>query len=469
MAKIKKKNLLRIGFDEGKALKLALEAMQHEAFAKKDREAKEMLLQSLLAKPEGFYKHSILGETAHALKADEEADKKSIFPELRENGLPLKIYGARDIEPATVQQMEIASRLPIAIGAALMPDAHRGYGLPIGGVLATENEVIPFAVGVDIGCRMCLSVYDLPESYVQRNTFQLKKSLLENTVFGAGKGFDKPMDHAVLDRKEFQEIDVIRRLKDKAWKQIGSSGGGNHFVEFGVVELSDPQNEFGLKPGSYLGVLSHSGSRGLGAGIANHFTKLAMDKTRLPKEARHLAWLGLDSEEGIAYWKAMTLAGDYASACHDQIHQRLSKDLGEKPLFIVENHHNFAWREQLSSKNSVIVHRKGATPASVGVLGIIPGSMTSPGFIVRGKGNEQSINSASHGAGRKMSRIKARNNFTQSELKKILKKHDVSLIGGGVDEAPMVYKDIQTVMKFQEELVDIVGEFHPKIVRMAKD
>lgn len=469
MGKIKKKNLLRIGFEEGPALKLALQLMQHDAYIKKGREAKLQLLQSLLAEPARFYEDQLLGEIARVLKRPEEGGNGPVFPALRKENLPYTIYGREEIDSGAIRQMEIASRLPVAIAAALMPDAHQGYGLPIGGVLATDNEVIPYAVGVDIGCRMCLSVYDLPETYLSQNRHQLKRSLLENTVFGAGKGFDKPMDHEVLDRREFREIAMVKKLKDKAWKQLGTSGGGNHFVEFGVVDLLDPDNEFGVSPGRYLGILSHSGSRGLGASIANHFTQIAMNKTKLPKEARHLAWLSLDSEEGAMYWEAMNLAGAYASACHEQIHFRLGEELNKNPLFIVENHHNFAWIEQFAEHSHVIVHRKGATPASKGDLGIIPGSMTSPGYIVRGKGNEQSINSASHGAGRKISRSKARNNFTRNELNKVTKLNKVTLLGGGVDEAPMVYKDIRTVMKHQKDFVEVVGEFHPKIVRMAKD
>ena len=138
----------------------------------------------------------------------------------------------------------------------------------------------------------------------------------------------------------------------------------------------------------------------------------------------------------------MNLAGDYASACHHQIHRRLSKALGEKPLAMVENHHNFAWKEKLSNGEEVIVHRKGATPASKDTLGIIPGSMTAAGFIVRGKGEASSLNSASHGAGRQMSRSKAKQSLTQSAVNKYLKEKGVSLIGGGLDEAPMAYKNI---------------------------
>jgi len=154
-----------------------------------------------------------------------------------------------------------------------------------------------------------------------------------------------------------------------------------------------------LPLGQYVGVLSHSGSRGLGAGIAEYYTKFPKNGCQLPAEAQHLAWLGLGTEAGQEYWAAMNLAGDYASACHDQIHRRLARALGEKPLAKVKNHHNFAWKERLADGREVITHRKGATPASADMLGIIPGSMTAPGFIVRGRGAAAAAASASHGAG----------------------------------------------------------------------
>ena len=178
--------------------------------------------------------------------------------------------------------------------------------------------------------------------------------------------------------------------------------------------------------------------------------------------------MSLDSAEGQEYWMAMNLAGDYASACHEVIHDRLTKAIGGTSLARVENHHNFAWKEMHDGKE-VIVHRKGATPASKGVLGIIPGSMTAPGFLVRGKGEYSSINSASHGAGRQMSRTQALKTITKEEMKSILKDHGVNLIGAGLDEAPMAYKDINIVMAAQKELVDVLAKFTPKMVRMADD
>ena len=190
-----------------------------------------------------------------------------------------------------------------------------------------------------------------------------------------------------------------------------------------------------------------------------------MQNTPLPKDAKHLAWLDLNTQAGNEYWLAMNLAGDYASACHHTIHQKIAKAIGEKPLAMVENHHNFAWKEMYEGKE-VIVHRKGATPAGKNVLGIIPGSMTAPGFIVKGKGEPTSINSASHGAGRKMSRTKAMANITYEALQKELANYGVKLIGGGLDEAPFAYKNIDQVMQSQTELVDVLGKFYPAIVQM---
>lgn len=261
---------------------------------------------------------------------------------------------------------------------------------------------------------------------------------------------------------------LLRELQSKAATQIGTSGGGNHFAEWGLVEIPHEDVALGLAAGTYLGFLTHSGSRALGANIAAHFTKLAKAKRMLPREAANLAWLNLDEEEGEAYWLAMNLAGDYASACHHVIHEKIAKAVGREPIKMVENHHNFAWKEQHEGKE-MIVHRKGATPAGKGVLGIIPGSMSAPGFIVKGKGVEAAVASASHGAGRRMSRTAAINTISHKEMKETRERQCIKLIGGGLDEAPMAYKDIRTVMDAQKQLVDVLGSFTPKIVRMAGD
>ncbi|PWJ42177.1 RtcB family protein [Sediminitomix flava] len=456
------KDIISIGF-EGKAISLALEYMSQ--IAEEDVADALDTLKLLHTDVTLFVEHPDLKDLANCLLDKKEAPQPI---EILDQALPYEIYGANGIEDGALNQMETVMKLPVARKGALMPDAHQGYGLPIGGVLATESSIIPYAVGVDIGCRMCMSIFDLPVSMLEDRKGELKTILNNETRFGRDT-FRNPIDHEILASPLFNEIDIVKKLKDRAAKQIGSSGGGNHFVEFGITEIHEDDHELGLKKGKYLALLSHSGSRGLGATIANHYTKIAMNQCLLPKEAKHLAWLDLNKEEGQEYWLVMNLAGDYASACHHQIHDRIAKVLNEKPLAMLENHHNFAWKEVDQNGKEYIVHRKGATPAGEGVLGVIPGSMTAPGFIVRGKGNPLSVDSAAHGAGRQMSRTAAKKTLQKSDVIQHLNDHGIELLGAGLDEAPMAYKDIHSVMEHQKDLVDIVGTFLPKVVRMCGD
>ncbi|MBL7789597.1 MAG: RtcB family protein [Chitinophagales bacterium] len=466
MKKLTGQDLIDLGFKEGKEIGIALAIIESNFLDIKSKTL-IVILKRILNKPINFMKDEIWNPLAQALLSQEKENNPNCIA-LNEISKSYPVYGANYIEDGALKQMDIAMRLPIAVGGALMPDAHQGYGLPIGGVLATRNAIIPYGVGVDIGCRMALSIYDISEGFFQSNLSQFKRELIANTQFGAGAGFVSKFrsEHKILDSKIFEELDFVKSLKDKAWSQLGSSGGGNHFVEFGIIEFE--HDDLDIHKGKYLALLTHSGSRGTGAMIANHYTKLAREVCKLPDEAKHLAYFDLDSDLGKEYWLAMNFAGDYASACHEVIHEKIAKAIGANVLAMVENHHNFAWKEIWNSEK-VIVHRKGATPAGKGTLGIIPGSMTAPGFLVRGKGETNSINSASHGAGRQMSRTKAKQAFTKKDMKQVLGKHDIILIGGGLDEAPMAYKDIFQVMKAQEELVDIVAKFTPKMVRMAED
>jgi tRNA-splicing ligase RtcB len=455
-------DLKEIGFAEGKALGLALQIGNNNYVALTDAE-KLSVLKSVMENPNAFLRDDTLSALAYEiLKPLDDTVPLSV------DGKSYQIYGGEAIEQGALAQMETAMKLPVTVAGALMPDAHQGYGLPIGGVLATKNAVIPYGVGVDIGCRMCLTLYDLPTDILEKRKADFKKMLINNTMFGRAT-FKKPKDHEIFERKEFSELSILREMKDRAWQQVGSSGGGNHFVEFGIVEVLSRINEFNVAPGQYVALLSHSGSRGLGANIAKHYTKIAMDSCKLPPEAKHLAWLDPNTEAGQEYWAAMNLAGDYASACHHQIHERMTIGLRETPLAMIENHHNFAWKEKDALGEEIIVHRKGATPAGKNVLGIIPGSMATPGFIVRGKGMAASINSASHGAGRLMSRTKAKQTILPGHVNKVLKQAGVELIGSGLDEAPMAYKDIHQVMEYQKDLVEVLGTFMPKIVRMCGD
>jgi tRNA-splicing ligase RtcB len=460
-------DLITVGFTAGRSLRMAVKLAEKMNQLSKDEIL--LLLKNILNHPENFLDDEVYADLASTLIEEAKLSDDDTIA-LKELGSDYTIYGADNIEVGAKIQMAVAMKLPVTVAGALMPDAHPGYGLPIGGVLATKNAIIPYGVGVDIGCRMALSIYDIPVTHFFENESKYKRELIAQTKFGAGHGFQGQYkaDHEVLDSGVFNSIGIVRDLKDKASSQLGSSGGGNHFVEFGIIEFKEKDEGLGIEKGNYLALLSHSGSRGLGATIAGHYTKLAKQICKLPQEAANLAYLDLNTEAGQEYWLAMNLAGDYASACHEIIHAKIVKALGASVLAKVENHHNFAWKE-IWYGQEVIVHRKGSTPAGKGVMGIIPGSMTAPGFLVRGKGVEQSINSASHGAGRQMSRSRANKEISKQAMKAVLKEHGVTLIGAGKDEAPMVYKNIYAVMAAQNELVDIVATFTPKMVRMADD
>jgi tRNA-splicing ligase RtcB (3'-phosphate/5'-hydroxy nucleic acid ligase) len=466
---IKGNDLLALGYLEGPILGVALELAntaftgirEHEVLTKLKRVQKN---------PENYLDDATLAPLAQAIIEAAAATAAKATIALKETTDPYAIFGEEHIEDGARAQMDIAMHLPVTVAGALMPDAHQGYGLPIGGVLATKNAIIPYGVGVDIGCRMALSVFDIPEDHFFEHRSFYKRELIAHTVFGAGNGF-KGKDrayHNILEDKTFNMNSLLRGLHERAVAQLGSSGGGNHFVEWGIIDFEKKDNALGIEKGRYLALLTHSGSRGLGATIAGHYTRVAKDQCKLPSFAANLAYLNMDSEAGQEYWLAMNLAGNYASACHEVIHRKLTKAIGATVLATVENHHNFAWKEQLNGEE-VMVHRKGATPAAAGVMGIIPGSMTAPGFLVRGKGDASAINSASHGAGRQMSRTQAIKNVSKAQLRDILQEKGVTLIGGGLDEAPMAYKDIHQVMAAQQGLVDVVARFSPKMVRMADD
>lgn len=375
-----------------------------------------------------------------------------------------------DIEKGALDQMDMACHLPVSVSGAMMPDAHQGYGLPIGGVLATYDSVIPYAVGVDIACRMKVTFTDIPPRLLNdvfnNDISSMEDALHKGTVFGVGASTGKKEHHRVLDM-DWNVTNITKEMKDRAWDQLGTSGSGNHFVEFGLVELKERYGD--LDVGTYVVLMSHSGSRGAGANVCSYYHKIAQQK--LPQRYdrfKALAWLPMSSEAGQEYWAAMNLMGEYASANHAIIHEKVIRLAGGRPLATIENHHNFAWIEEHNGQK-VYVHRKGATPAGKGVYGVIPGSMATPCYIVKGKGEPKSLLSASHGAGRVMSRTKARESFNRKDWDRILVTRGVKLLSAGLDEMPGAYKNIRQVMADQADLVDIVGEFMPKIVKMSDD
>jgi tRNA-splicing ligase RtcB (3'-phosphate/5'-hydroxy nucleic acid ligase) len=464
------KDFLRLRVPLGEATRRATDFVAQYILGGGDKSRLEEEVKAIVAKPALFAEDPLRKEFAKAIANSP--------PPPRAEPVKYRQWG-EGLEPDAVMQMEKACLLPVSVAGALMPDAHVGYGLPIGGVLATENAVIPYAVGVDIACRMKLTVLDIPVRDLEKKQERLTRAIEAETRCGVGANFKHRREHEVMDA-DWSVSGVTRQNKDKAWSQLGTSGSGNHFVEFGLFTAHGPiksgppeggtTNE--LPAGTYVALLSHSGSRGTGAAVCDYYSKLAFGRCRaaLPSELLRLAWLPLYSQEGQEYWSAMELMGQYAAANHACIHRHVAEHLGAQVLLDLENHHNFAWKEKHNIdgvEREVVVHRKGATPAGEGVLGIIPGSMASPGFVVSGKGNAESLDSASHGAGRAMSRKAANQKFNWKDVNRFLRERGVTLISAGLDEVPMAYKNIQEVMAAQQDLVTVLGQFDPKLVKMA--
>lgn len=458
-----KKQLMALGVPED-CVPQAIACVQIAA-RNKDIEKAKTLIPKLVQAPDLYLSNEFYSELAEAVV---EFAATNIFGE----PIGYEKWGS-DLDSNSINQIENACKLPVSRAAALMPDAHSGYGLPIGGVLGCENAIIPYGVGVDIACRMKMTITDLPVETVHQNDSakcrELDDALKKGTLFGTGGSWRRPKHHEVLD-EDWTITAVTREVRDRAVKQLGTSGSGNHFAEWGVVTL--PNELLGVEPGKYVALLSHSGSRGPGARVCQRYTDIARKKApakiRNDTQLRHLAWLEMDSQEGQEYWAAMNLMGRFASANHAVIHKSVVKLAGARALATVENHHNFAWKERHGDRE-MYVHRKGATPAAAGVLGVIPGNMADSAFIVRGKGQASSLNSAAHGAGRRMSRTAAKKAFNWREWKDHLKKKNVRLLAGGLDEVPGAYKNIHDVMAAQSDLVEVVGEFMPRIVMMCGD
>ena len=458
-----KKQLIALGVPED-CVPQAVASVQVAA-RDKSWEKPNKLIPNLVRSPETYLSDKYYGEFAQAV-IESQNSNFVLDP------IEYKTWGD-EIDSHSFQQIENACRLPVSRAAALMPDAHSGYGLPIGGVLACEDAIIPYGVGVDIACRMKMTITDLPVEKVQQNDAaacrDFDRAVSKGTLFGTGGSWKRPHHHEVLD-EDWTITAITREVKDRAVKQLGSSGSGNHFVEWGIVTIND--DSLDVDKGQYVALLSHSGSRGAGARVCQRYSdiarKMAPAQIRNHSQLRHLSWLNMDTEEGQDYWAAMNLMGRYASANHHVIHKNVVKLAGGRALASVENHHNFAWLEEHAGKE-LYVHRKGATPAGAGELGVIPGNMADSAFIVRGRGNSDSLCSASHGAGRRMSRTAAKKAFNWREWKDHLADKNVRLLAGGLDEVPGAYKNIHDVMAAQSDLVEVVGEFMPRIVMMCGD
>jgi len=473
------KNFIRMGVPLGEATRRATDFVVRFILGGGDKSQLQEEVAAIIANPSAFLADDLRRDFAKALISTPHPGplpgRGGEGGALAARRVPVKYHQwGQGLEHEAVMQMEKACLLPVSLAGALMPDAHVGYGLPIGGVLATENAVIPYAVGVDIACRMKMTVLDIPVRDLEQKQDRLTRAIEAETRFGVGANFKQRRAHDVLDA-DWLVSPITKQNKDKAWSQLGTSGSGNHFVEFGLFTAHGPIASTGqakeLPAGTYVALLSHSGSRGTGASVCDYYSKIAFSQLPdLPSELKRLAWLSLDSQEGQEYWAAMELMGRYAAANHACIHRHIAENLGATVLLDLENHHNFAWKERHvigGVEREVIVHRKGATPAGAGVLGIIPGSMAAPGFVVSGKGNAESLNSASHGAGRVMSRTAANEKFNWKNVNRLLRERGVTLISAGLDEVPMAYKNIREVMEAQSDLVTVLGQFDPKLVKMS--
>lgn len=382
----------------------------------------------------------------------------------------VKIWGD-EVEDSAMEQIKNLSNLPYVKGhIAIMPDNHAGYGCPIGTVLATKDVVVPNLTGVDIGCGMCAVKTSLTE--IDRDTL---KKIMGEIRKAVPVGFEHQkyaQNEWLMPKRDWdfmgEEAPIINNQYTAALRQIGTLGGGNHFIE--IQKGND----------GYIWIMIHSGSRNLGKQVADHYNKLAIElnerwHSSVPKEWQ-LAFLPSDSSEGMAYICEMRYCVDFALANRKLMMDRIcnifkdenwsyfDKDIDFEPIINIA--HNYAKLENHFGQN-VWVHRKGATLASDKTIGIIPGSQGTKSYIVKGKGNIESFNSCSHGAGRKMGRKQAERTLNlQEEIKKLDDQGIIHAIRGvkDLDEAAGAYKPIDEVMRNQVDLVDILVELSPLAV-----
>jgi tRNA-splicing ligase RtcB (3'-phosphate/5'-hydroxy nucleic acid ligase) len=382
-----------------------------------------------------------------------------MYDTVKSEKIPIKIW-AEAVDPQAMQQIKNIANLPFAFHhVAVMPDVHSGYGMPIGGVLAARGHVIPHAVGVDIGCGMCAVETSLQE--LSRETLKKIVGTIRATVPVGFKHHNTPHKQS-MPQADVLPAGVVERQYRSAIFQIGTLGGGNHFIE--IQHGSD----------GHIWIMVHSGSRNLGKQVADHYDLVAKKLNAqwgkaLPK-GYDLAFLPLDSSPAQDYLTEMDFCLAFARA-----NRALMMEFVQGAFRLctsaefsgpIDVHHNYASQEKHFNK-SVVIHRKGATAAYDGQLGIIPGSQGTKSYIVRGRGNAESFMSCSHGAGRRMGRKEATRKLdfkteterlTSDGILHSLRHHR------DLDEAPGAYKDIHSVMRCQEDLVEIEVELSPLAV-----
>ena len=385
---------------------------------------------------------------------------KQIIYEKEEQRIPIKSW-VTDLEDGALEQAKNLSNLPFAFKhIALMPDSHQGFGMPIGGVMATKNVVVPNAVGVDIGCGMCAVKTSIKSEDFDTITLKTIMGEIRKTI---PVGFNHHAE--VCDVSEMPEIDSRRDLQivgnqyESARKQLGTLGGGNHFIE---IQKGDD---------GFIWIMIHSGSRNIGFKVAKYYNELAKDLNKKWNSSiplsHDLAFLPLDSQEGKDYLEEMNYCVDFALANRNKMMEDIKNIFKDNNLIdinfseMINIVHNYAVMENHFGEN-VMVHRKGATKATKGLKGIIPGSQGTSSYIVEGLDNEESFKSCSHGAGRKMGRKEAQRQLNLEEEKAKLKGivHSIRNVQD-LDEASGAYKDIDVVMDNQKDLVKILVKLEP--------
>ncbi|MEA3445318.1 MAG: RtcB family protein [Bacteroidota bacterium] len=380
--------------------------------------------------------------------------------------IPIKLW-LNDIEAGALRQAKNIANLPFAFRhVAIMPDSHEGYGMPIGGVLATKAVIVPNAVGVDIGCGMCAVKTNLKS--VNEKDMRKMMFAIRRLVPVGFKHHSERKDVMLMPSMENIPKDgIVARQFDAARKQIGTLGGGNHFIEIQKSKDGD------------IWIMLHSGSRNIGLKVADHYNRLAKKlNERWYSEVEKkidMAFLPIETREAKDYFSEMQYCIDFAFASRklmmDSVKSVFADMFGNsfQELDFVNIAHNYAaWENHFGT--NVLVHRKGATSARKGEIGIIPGSQGTKSYIVAGKGNPESFNSCSHGAGRVLGRKQAQRTLDlDEEIKRLDEKGIIHSIRHqrDLDEAPSAYKNIDEVMENQNDLVEILVELNPLAVVKA--
>jgi len=374
--------------------------------------------------------------------------------------VPLKLWMERveDLEEGALQQAMNLTVLPFAHHhIAVMPDAHQGYGMPIGGVLAAKEAIVPYAVGLDIGCGMRAAETTVKVKDLSRQKIDLYLKQMGKMIPQGFNWHKKPQKHEIFDELP-DDVGILAAEAKNVRHQLGTLGGGNHFIEF----QSDANG--------MLWMMIHSGSRNIGKKVAEHFHQRAVKLCRARGEelpSSELSYFPFHSEEGQEYFRAMSWCQKFSRTNRERMMEVVLDVLGESPRQVIDIHHNYASIEEHFGEK-VIVHRKGAIKAEKGVKGVIPGSMGTHSYIVEGLGNGEAFNSSAHGAGRKMGRKQAKRSIPVERVLREMEAKGIQLqteyLNDLPEECSEAYKDIDYVIRMQSDLVKVEVKLRPVAV-----